>query len=159
MKRNRLLVMIVAMALASTASAQNNVNQKVIYKWVQDGLVHYSHIKPLGIDGAEKLDAKGRKIQDFTEEFDEIVEIAVRPKAEKKEEEPQTKQEEILQAEEERSAREKNCATANKNMQVIDGGEVYERDSSGNLIRLTPEQVDNKRKNVQRDIDYFCGDS
>lgn len=167
MQGNRLLLTAVAGWLfCGVVFAQgNNLAQKVIYKWENDGLIYYSHIKPTAVQDFVKLDAEGRRVEDFTEEFDEIVEIAVvRPeKGAESEAEAQTPSEAAQREVEEelakKSAQEvknKNCETARKNMSTLDGGEVYERDSQGNMIRLSAEQIDSKRKNVQRDVDYFC---
>lgn len=167
MQGNRLFVLVCSVLLLGSAFAQQKkLDDKVIYKWEQDGLIYYSHIKPLKIKDFIKLDAQGRRVEDFTEDFDEIVEIAVvRPDREVETTSENLTAAEAAQKEVEKELaegkaqdiRDKNCQTARKNMSTLDGGEVYERDSSGNMIRLKTEQIDSKRKNVQRDIDYFCG--
>lgn len=159
--------MVASLLICGSALAQQKLTEKVIYKWESDGLIYYSHIKPAEVRDFIKLDAEGRRIEDFTEDFDEIVEIAVmRPKAVTDEgDEPATPaeaaQKEVEDQLAQQSAQEvknKNCQTAQKNMSTLDGGEVYERDSQGNMLRLSAEQIASKRKNVQRDVDYFCSE-
>ncbi len=163
MKGNRLSIALLGLLTASTMMAAEKIETKVIYKWTNNGLVYYSHIKPASVTNAIKLDAQGRKIEDFTDEFDEVVQITVRPKSVKKADKGKNKgavmsakEKADLEKTKAEDIRKKNCETARKNMRTIEGGEVYERDSQGNMIRLSPEAIQGKRKNVQRDIDYFC---
>ncbi len=164
MKGNRLSIALLGLLTVGTLMAAEKIETKVIYKWTDNGLVYYSHIKPTSVTNAIKLDAQGRKIEDFTDEFDEVVQITVRPKSVKKDDKENKDKGAVMSAKEKadlektkaEDIRKKNCETARKNMRTIEGGEVYERDSQGNMIRLSPEAIQGKRKNVQRDIDYFC---
>lgn len=170
MQGNRLLALACGVLFFSSAFAQEKqLANKAIYKWERDGLIYYSHIKPTAVKDFIKLDAEGRRIEDFTEEFDEVVEIVVaRPDTVKKTtetdevrtaaEEAQLEVEQRLADNQAEEARNKHCQTARKNMATLDSGEVYERDSQGNMIRLKSEQITSKRKNAQRDIDYFCSE-
>lgn len=152
--------------LSSPVNAEGNVDAKVIYKWFEDGLVNYSHIKPLHVKEVIKLDAEGRAIEDFTEEFDEVISISVRPNSQtKKEKKPiaSEKQDEQLDVSDEEKRRieqrKNNCEIAKRNMKTLAGGEVYEKDAQGNMIRLKPEDIASKQKNVAKDVDYFCSGS
>lgn len=171
MKGNRLLAITLLLATSHLAVAQDNALEgKVIYKWTgEDNLIHYSHIKPTAVSNFQKLDAQGREIVDFTEDFDEIIEITVRrpiiheaeqfgDKASTQEKNNAEIAKKISEGEAD-SVKQKNCQTAKKNLAMLNAGEVYEKDSSGNMIRLKPEQIMQKRKNVERDVDYFCGES
>lgn len=162
MKGNRLSIVLSGVLMLTFAGAADNLESKVIYKWNENGLVYYSHIKPANVTDFVKLDSNGRKIEDFTEEFDEIVQITVRPQAVK----DSSKDDGVVMSDEEKAklektkaedVRKKNCDTARRNMTTLESGEVYEKDSKGNMIRLSPDAVASKRKNVQRDVDYFCG--
>ncbi len=167
-KKSLLMAVLAAVVLSSAVAQHKPLDQKVIYKWEREGLIYYSHIKPLDVRDFIKLDAEGRRVEDFTEDFDEIVEIVVaRPKPVKANSGTEAKtpakaaQEAVeneLAEDKAEEIRNKNCETARNNMAKLEGGEVYQRDSEGNMIRLKPEQVESKRKNVQRDVDYFCND-
>lgn len=166
MKKYYLVIFMLIGVLFNPVNAESRVDSKVIYKWFEDGLVNYSHIKPLHVKKVTKLDADGRAIEDFTEEFDEIISISVRPSSHAKQEkkntvaEKQDEQSEVNDKEKRRTEqREKNCEIAKRNMKMLEGGEVYEKDAKGNMIRLKPEDIVSKQKNVARDVDYFCSES
>lgn len=173
MLRNRLFFGMFCLFCVSSVSAQQGLSTQVIYKWESQGLVYYSHIKPADVVDFIKLDSQGRKIESFTDEFDEIVEIVTRPQSVQQRQNDEggenidemsgakasaKKAEAELAKERDAEIRVRNCEIARKNMSKLDGGEVYEPDSAGNMMRLKPEQITAKRKNVQRDIDYFCAD-
>lgn len=158
MRKNRLLILLSGLLISFAFAQDGKMTQRVIYKWQgDDGLIHYTHIKPNDISDFVQLDANGRKVEDYTEDFGEVVEIVVRPKSTSQPEiKPTTEEEERLAENRQKELKEKNCETARNNLKTLDTGEVYEQDSQGNMIRLSAEQVASKRKNVQRDIDYFC---
>lgn len=165
MKKNRLLVLLLSALLASWSFAEKKsmANEKAIYKWEDNGLVYYSHIKPSHVKDFIKLDSRGMRIEEYTEDFGEVVEIVMRPenldKAETAKETNETSPEDdAIATLKEEEIRKKNCETAKRNMKTLDSGEVYEQDEKGNMIRLSLEQIDAKRKNVTRDVDYFCGE-
>lgn len=160
MKKNRLFILLSSLVLTLSFAQDNNGAGKAIYKWEAGGLVYYSHIKPDHVKNVTKLDSSGRKIEDYTEDFGEVVQIIVRPKNETSTTAGSTSidAEKQLAESREQDIRTENCNKARKNLETINGGEVYERDSKGNLIRLTEEQIQNKRKNVERDVDYFCSE-
>lgn len=155
MKKSRLLVLLSCLVF-SLSSAENNNSGKVIYKWERNGLVYYSHIKPKGISNVTKLDPNGRKIEDYTEDFGEVVQIIVRPKNQTSTKAVSTDEEKQLAENREQEIQKENCDKARKNLETLNGGEVYERDSQGNMIRLSAEQIQNKRANVERDVEFFC---
>ncbi len=153
MKR-KLLVSLLILA-AGTAIAQNTAEtERVIYKWVDGGLVYYSHILPKGVSDYTKLNSRGMEIKDFSEEFETIETIAVRPKTlEKTEEtEDQTKKDDNSPE----AIKAKNCDIAKANMRLLSSGDVYDKDDQGNLVTMNKEQIETKRKNTQEDIDYYC---
>jgi|GEM_PF-6673538 len=162
MKGNHLLLASLAgLALfSSLAFAQKKISDKPIYKWVKDGLIHYSYVKPTDIKDYETLDSRGRKITYYTKDFDQIIEITKKPQQLEITDEQDSKDiddiGEKVQALQSQNTRKKNCKTARANMKKLDGGEVYEKDAKGNLIRLSKAQIANKRLDVERDIDYFC---
>lgn len=155
MKKSRLLVLLSCLVF-SLSFAENSNSGKVIYKWEQNGLVYYSHIKPKGISNVTKLDPNGRKIEDYTEDFGEVVQIIVRPKNQTSTKAVSTDEEKQLAENREQEIQKENCDKARKNLETLNGGEVYERDSQGNMIRLSAEQIQNKRANVERDVEFFC---
>ncbi len=175
MKKSHLLILLSSLVFTLGFADDSKKVEKVIYKWERGGLIHYSHIKPEGVSGVIKLDSNGRKIEDYTENFGEVVQIVVRPpkKETKSEEEAQEasaaenqekqKKITIVKAKDKQKAdsqeqklRKENCQTARKNLETINTGEVYERDPKGNLVRMSDKQLETKRKDAQRDIDYFC---
>ncbi len=144
-----------------TAEDNNPADRKPIYKWEQNGLIHYSHIKPEGVKNAIKLDANGRKIEDYTEEFNEIEQTIIRPKKSNmaKMATLTTANEANLLAEKaEAKMKEENCQITRNNLKALNQGEVYETDSEGNKIRLNDEQLKIKRKNIEKDFNYFCSE-
>lgn len=155
-------LLLLGAVLMNTAQAQNKIETKVIYKWLENGLVHYSHIKPVHANDVTKLDAEGRTIEEFTESFDEIISISVRPslppKTSSQTTEPVEKKAITAKAQRAIEQKKKNCATARRNLKTLKGGEVYEKDEAGNMIRLKPEDVASKLKHVSKDIQYFCTD-
>lgn len=155
MKKSRLLVLLSCLVF-SLSFAENSNSGKVIYKWERNGLVYYSHIKPKGISNVTKLDPNGRKIEDYTEDFGEVVQIIVRPKNQTSTKAVSTDEEKQLAENREQEIQKENCDKARKNLETLNGGEVYERDSQGNMIRLSAEQIQNKRANVERDVEFFC---
>lgn len=160
MKKSRLLILLSSMFFTLGLAQSSRISEKAIYKWEQGGLVYYSHIKPQGIDDFIKLDSSGRKVEDYTEDFGEVVQIIVRPNEQEEggEEKADATEETKTAEHQEEEIKKKNCETARKNLAILDSGEVYERDSQGNMIRLTVEEMQNKRKNVERDVDYFCAE-
>lgn len=169
MKKYFLITIMLLGTLSNTLYAQADTGKKVIYKWNENGLINYSHIKPLHIKNPTKLDAEGRAIEEFTEEFDEIISISVRPNAVAKKEEKVTSsstestesvEEPSKDVKQKRQADQKraNCQIAKRNMETLQGGEVYEKDEAGNMIRLKPDELEAKRKNVEKDVDYFCAE-
>lgn len=160
-----LAALTVNVAVAQKKGAQKSSTPKVIYKWTEDGLIHYSHVKPAKVKTFTKLDAKGREIEDFSKDFGEVQEIIVRPsKAQKASADNsgktslESESNQRVAAEAAKNMKQKNCETAQKNLNLLKGGEVYERDSQGNMIRLTKEQIDSKLTNVQKDVGYFCSE-
>ncbi len=154
MKRKLLLTLLVL--AAGTAVAQDKAEtERVIYKWVDGGLVYYSHILPKGVSDYTKLNSRGMEIKDYTEEFETIETIAVRPKTLEK-----TDKKEDQQAKTDDNSPEaikaKNCEIAKANLRLLSSGDVYDKDDKGNLVTMNKEQVESKRKNTQEDIDYYC---
>ncbi len=153
MKR-KLLVTLLVLA-AGTAVAQNKAEtERVIYKWVDGGLVYYSHILPKGISDYTKLNSRGVEIKDYSEEFETIETIAVRPKTLEKTEETEDQAKKDENSPE--AIKAKNCEIAKANMRLLSSGDVYDKDDKGNLVTMNKEQVESKRKNTQEDIDYYC---
>ncbi len=145
----------------SMAESKGVIGKKPIYKWEQNGLIHYSHIKPEGIKNATKLDANGREIEEYSKEFNEIEQIVIRPKnlTITKTTGLATDDEiKRLKQKANEKMKEQNCQTTHKNLEALNQDEVYETDSKGNKIRLTDEQLKIKRKNVERDFKYFCSE-
>lgn len=137
--------------------AEEHVDRKVIYKWKQQGLIHYSHIKPVNIQSFERLDAEGQKIEAVSADSGETVEMVVRPPKKSMSNQgasvitSQTSQKNKLSEQ-----KQKNCEIAHKNHLFLQKGVVYEKDASGDMVRLTDEQLATKMRNTQKDIDYFC---
>lgn len=161
MKKHGLLVALATVVGLQVATAQDSLQEKVIYKWNQGGLIYYSHIKPAGLKNYIKLDNTGRRIEDISDDFGEIVEVVVRPNEAAMNDKPQNNGKATTVSEQLKKGRaeeqkQKNCETSKRNLATLDSGEVYEKDSSGSMVRLTAEQLASKRKNVQRDVDYFC---
>ncbi len=149
MKKSHLLILLSSLIVTSSFAA----GDKAIYRWEQGGLVHYSHIKPIHVENVTKLDSSGREIEDYTEDFGEIVQIVVRPPAKDKKQQVEkvaASAEEIQKAQEksEKETRKKNCEIANTNLKTINTGEVYETNAKGEKVRLTPEQLEVQRKNT-----------
>ncbi len=145
----------------SIAEGKGAIGKKPIYKWEQNGLIHYSHIKPEGIKNATKLDASGRKIEDYTEEFKELERTVIRPKKvdmTQMAELTTTNEVKLLEQKAAKQMKEKNCQITRKNLEALKQGEVYETDSEGNKIRLTEEQLNIRRKNVEQDFKQYCSE-
>lgn len=165
MQRNILCVLVLGLAIGTQAFAQNAspVNAgKVVYKWSDKGVIYYSHIKPINITKFERLDKQGRIITDTdTEGFGELVEI-VRPNLDKPADaanptnEHDSEMSKALALQQQDELKKRNCATAKQNLNILNSGEVYEPDAQGNMTRLSAEQIEAKRVNVNRDVDYFC---
>lgn len=155
MKRKLLLAMLAFTMTSAFSQGAGGVADRVIYKWIEGGLVYYSHILPTGVANYTKLDSRGIEIIDYSDEFNEVETMIVRPKtlentaveADKKEEPKVETAEDI---------KKRNCEIAQNNMRLLNNGDVYDKDSEGNLVPLSGEQVESKRKNVQADLDYFC---
>lgn len=148
------LLLLALSFMVTSAFSQNTVTDRVIYKWIDGGLVYYSHILPKGVNDYVKLDSRGIEIKDYSQDFDEIEVIAVRPKT--LENTTQEEKKDEAKAEGPDDVKKRNCEIAQNNMRLLDRGEVYDKDSEGNLVALSGEQVTSKRKNTQQDIDYFC---
>lgn len=161
MKKSRLLIALLGTVLLSQVSAQKLAN-KVIYKWEQNGLIYYSHVKPVNVSNFTKLDEQGRKIEDFTEDFGEVVQIIVRPPSAGGNADGTTATEEMTDTEKQlaedkaKDQKKENCEKAKKNLATLKTGEVYEKDNKGNLIRMSPEQIQTKLTETNKDIAYFC---
>lgn len=157
MKKYNFLVLFLGVLGWSISTAQETIQEKVIYKWNRDGLVHYSHIKPAAIDDFVKLDNTGRRIEEVSEDFGEIVEVVVRPKKASMDE----KTGEILVTEPQKETqgqtiRQQNCEASQGNLATLQRGEIYEKDEQGNMMPLSPEKIESKRKKFQKDIEYYC---
>ncbi len=167
MKAKSLFIGMLCLLCANIASADKK-DEKVIYKWENNGLIYYSHIKPVGITNFTKLDSQGRKIIDFSQEFDEIVEIAVRPDMMKKEKEGEKKLsaadeavkevEDQLKEKERQKVYKKNCELARKNVAMINNGEVYKPDASGNMIRLSGDELVKRRAREEKNVNFYCSE-
>ncbi len=169
MKRNHLLIGVICLSgLNISLAGQTAI--PVAYKWEKNGLTHYTAYKPNDVSEKDviKLDAQGRVIVDVQDGDFVQLEQTVRPEGT----EGSTTEKEETKAGSDASAKEvskelaakqleelraKNCKVAQKNMQMIDGGEVYEPDEKGNMMKLSKEQLEANRKRVQKDIDYYCG--
>lgn len=162
MKKYNLWILFFAVWGGSVSLAQEVIQEKVIYKWTKDGLVHYSHIKPVTVDDFVKLDNTGRRIEDVSEEFGEIIEVVVRPKkASMDKTSGEEKTGEILLSDPQmegkaETIRQQNCEASKKNLATLQRGEIYEKDGQGNMVPLSPEQIESKRKIFQKDIEYYC---
>ena len=54
--------------------------------------------------------------------------------------------------------REKRCETAQTNLKTIsEKKNIFEEDSSGNLIPLSSEEIEKRRQQAQNDAEHFCG--
>lgn len=145
----------------SIAESKGSIGKKPIYKWEQNGLIHYSHIKPDGIKNTIKLDANGRKIEEYTKEFNEIEQPVIRPKnlsTIRTSELTTDNEAKRLEKKAEDKMKAQNCQTTRKNLEALNKGEVYDTDSEGNKIRLTDEQLKIKRKNIEKDFKVFCSE-
>ncbi len=160
MKKGRLFILLSSLLFTvSFAGSNGDMDKKPIYKWEQDGKINYSHIKPLDVKNFVKLDSSGREIEDYTEDFGTIEQVVVRPKKDNKIAELTLAGESKRQEEKsEKETKQKNCEIARKNLATVDTGEVWERDSLGNLVRLSQEQVQAKREKIERDVNYFCSE-
>ncbi|MBS9777472.1 MAG: hypothetical protein KGV50_01795 [Gammaproteobacteria bacterium] len=157
MRKKNSLVLLCTLIINTTFASDHSM--KVIYKWQSsDGLIHYTHIRPDNIEKYEKLDSSGRTVEDYTQDFGEVVEIVMKEKKKDAVIESKLPSDEELQLEANRKAevKKKNCLTAQNNLKTIGTGEVYERDTEGNMVRLDEQQIESKRKNVLADIEKFC---
>ncbi len=157
MSKSRLLVLLSGLVLGLTFAGDKVGADKAIYKWHgQDGLIHYSHIKPNNSIGeVEQLDSSGRKVKAHTDDFGQIKTI---PRPDKVEQTGDKKTEEEVKLAEKRQEeiKQENCKTLQENLRIIETGEVYENDAKGNKVLLKPEQLKAARAKTLRDMDYFC---
>lgn len=168
MKKHYLFACVLAVLSVNVAVAQKKNTQKVIYKWTENGLIHYSHVKPAKVKDFIRLDTKGRKIEDFSKDFGEVQEIIVRPSKNQKVDTKDSKDDSKSNLEKDseqqaaaiaaKEAKQRSCNTAKNNLKLLQGGEVYERDAKGNMIRLSKEQIESKLKSVNKDVGYYCSE-
>ncbi len=160
MKKGRLFVLLSSLLFTvGFAETKGDIDKKPIYKWEENGMINYSHIKPLNVKNFIKLDSSGREIEDYTEGFGTIEQVIVTPKKSNKMAELTLAGESQRQEEKsEKAIKEKNCEVARKNLATVNTGEVWERDSQGNLVRLSKEQIQAKREKIERDVNYFCSE-
>lgn len=150
--KGKLILLALALTTSAAFAQSNSVADRVIYKWIDGGLVYYSHILPQGVEDYTKLDSRGIEIIDYSDEFNEVVEMAVRPKTL----ENSTEQKEEPKTNAADDVKKRNCEIAQNNMRLLDRGDVYDKDADGNVIALDKAQVETKRKNTQEDINYYC---
>ncbi len=166
MKKHHLLASAICLSSLNISLAEQAM-VPVAYKWERSGLVHYTAYKPNDVSEKEvvKLDAQGRVIVDVKDGDFIQLEQAVRPEITKKEAEEKAdtgadvaakEVSKELASKQLEKLRAKNCKVAKKNMQMIEGGEVYEPDDKGNMMKLSKEQLETNRKRVQKDINYYC---
>ncbi len=153
MKKSHFFVFLGTLIVTLSFSQQD---KKIIYKWEKNGLVHYSHIKPEGAKNIIKLDADGRKIENYSENFGEIVQIVVSPKKHKQTLTDTSSNRADNTEEQADKQRREYCQIARQNLQQINSGDLYERNAKGELIRLSNEQLKTKRIKAERDVTYYC---
>lgn len=153
-----LAIAVFFLGFVSLVFAQSSDTQtsKVIYKWRENGIVYYSAFRPKGVKQLTILDAYGAKLANAQSvEQSATKELVLRPSNEQTRVQPrQTEQQQVGALNNE--AKQKNCQLARKNLTVLQDSEVYEYAESGELVRLRAEQITTRKKQAQKDIDYFC---
>lgn len=169
---NQAKILGLALALFSaTAMAQDvgGLDTNVIYRWTENGLVHYAKIPPndrpdclavrkTGMGDCVRLNKYGLEIRvrDDSGEFF-IIEPIQQPESPEVADSAPVEQIEQRSLDTERQ-RKKNCEQARENMRVLtEEQDAYRRDeTTGNLIRLSNEEIEARRQQTEKDIAYYC---
>ena len=148
---NRKILMLAAIMAAApgfTAGAS-------VYKWTDDsGVTHFGDRQPNGAS-AEIVNVRTGKSSggqaSRVSPQQQVQEIQERQQAEAQQRQ-ETAQEEAL-----RKQREANCATASSNLEVIESYARIRVEENGEMRYLTPEEIEEQRKQFEEIAAENCG--
>ena len=130
--------------------------QKVFYKWHERGKTHYAKYAPRGISNYTKINEQGMVVNARP-----VANPAAPPS--KNAESPAAAAAAAANSQQQplpegTITREKRCETAQTNLKTIsEKKNIFEEDSSGNLIPLSSEEIEKRRQQAQNDAEHFCG--
>ena len=146
--------------------------QKFFYKWHERGKTHYAKYAPRGISNYTKINEQGMVVNARPVNDSITVLKPMRPEApaanptappSKNAEGPAAAAAAAANSQQQplpegTITREKRCETAQTNLKTIsEKKNIFEEDSSGNLIPLSSEEIEKRRQQAQNDAEHFCG--
>ncbi|UJF24481.1 hypothetical protein L0B52_09175 [Suttonella sp. R2A3] len=147
------------------ASAQNgDMGQVVIYKWVENGITHYSKMPPRNMNGVVMIDKHGLEIQDESA-LRASYEAAMHPlRPESQSTEPSEENDSVVSAADSDKplpegsiTRAERCEQAQHDIATIKNNEVvYETDAQGNLVPVSQDVKAQRLKNAEQTAAQVC---
>jgi len=146
-----IIFLLALFALTSTAAAQSTV-----YKWVDaDGKVQYSQTPPQDVSHekvhlpvSEPATGGSSTLERLQKQLDQI---------DQERAEQAQQQQQAREARNQEELRSRNCKQARANLQALQSNaDVIQTRSDGSKFILTAEQREQRLKQTNKDIEYYC---
>jgi hypothetical protein len=127
-----------------------------MYRWVdEDGVTHYTQTPPIN-EESTFIEAPKPPTKPSDEAWKELNEQ--RSKQQEAREAKAQKKEEQKKIAEDKKMKKQGCAAARKNLAILQSGSPTRRTKtpSGEYVRLTEEEYQQKIDEARKDIEEFC---
>lgn len=129
--------------------------QQIFYKWYVRGRAHYGKYVPRGVKQYVRINGQGMLVSDRPTNDSFTVLRPIRPATTDAAPAAAAAGQQPLPAG--TITPERRCEIAQSNMKTInEKSQVFEEDSSGNLIPLSADEISKRRQQAQSEIDAFC---
>lgn len=143
--------------LSLTGLLLSNPVHAEIYKYIKDGVVHYSQQKPIDQEEVEELQP-AQPPAEAPEQARERLQRTIEGLDERREDRIQTK-EEGADAVAQRKALEDYCKQVRSNLKTVtENTRIAEKNDSGELVPMTEEQRQARIQDLQQKLQNKCKD-
>lgn len=151
MKKYRMILLLSSL-LSTHITAQNTPRAEkiIVYKWIENGIVHYAKVPPRGIKNYILLNEQGMQIDE-----EKISDIPSSPNIQHAEINDINPENIIITSIE-------RCNAAFYDLSILDSQEntegIYTNDADGNPVKLSRAEIAAHRQKIEQLIEELCQD-